>query len=321
MNVEPSKTNHIIIQNVNSIRDPIFRAWTIFLRDHCLLSYALKTPAQLNLDMLEQVFQTLDNSSDDQTRAFSFTLNMDSNDRTFRVTEHDVNRILRMPLGPHVPDPTPEEIHQFFTHIRTQQTDFSVREYMKHLLPRHWNYFFHNLLLVFTAKKTNLSGISVPVQKIGYALAHNQAINYGRVIIQYMLYILGPLETRTPPHQALRECHYPRFLQLILNDLLTDAEKDLFQESGIEQCMKVKTNVVTQLLSKNPFPEVPTVLTPFMQTLPLQLTPLNQPAQGELQGIIPPPPPPNMDNVYIPAPLVAEPEPSVAIPDQEAATQ
>ena len=109
--------------------------------------------------------------------------------------------------------------------------------------------------------------------------------------------------------------------QLILNDLLTDAEKDFFQESGIEQCMKVKTNVVTQLLSKNPFPEVPTVLTPFLQTLPLQLTPLNQPAQGELPGIIPPPPPPNMQDVYIPAPLVAEPEPSVAIPDQEAATQ
>ena len=125
----------VIIQNINSIRDSQFRAWTIFLRDHCLISYALKTPVQLNLDLLEQVFLSLDNSSDDQTKAFSFTLHMDSVDRMFRVTEHDVNRILRMPLGSHVPDPTPEEIHQFFTYIRTQQTDFSVREYMKHLLP------------------------------------------------------------------------------------------------------------------------------------------------------------------------------------------
>ena len=121
MNVEPSKTNYVIIQNVNSIRDPQFRAWTIFLRDHCLLSYALKTPVQLNLDLLEQVFQTLDNTSDEQTKAFSFTLHMDSVDRTFRVTEHDVNRILRMPLGPHVPDQLPRRFINFshtFAHNR-----------------------------------------------------------------------------------------------------------------------------------------------------------------------------------------------------------
>ena len=155
----------------------------------------------------------------------------------------------------------------------TQQTDFSVREYMKHLLPRHWNYFFHNLLLVFTAKKTNLSGISVPIQKIGYAIAHNRAINFGRLIIHYLLYLLGPLESRTPPQPVQMECHYPRFIQLILNDLLTDAEKEFFEESGIEQCMKVKTNIVTQLLKKNPYPEVPTVLTEYMQSIQLPLTP------------------------------------------------
>ena len=89
MNVEPSKTNHVIIQNVNSIRDPQFWAWTIFLRDHCLISHALKIHVQLNLDLLEQVFLSLDNTSDDQTKAFSFTLYMDSIDRTLRVTEDD----------------------------------------------------------------------------------------------------------------------------------------------------------------------------------------------------------------------------------------
>ena len=173
MNVEPSKTNHVIIQNVNSIRDAQFRAWTTFLRDHTLISYALKTLVQLNLDLLEQVFLTTENSSNAHIKVFSFKIRMDDVERSFRVTEHDVNRILRLPQAPHVPNPTPDEIHQFFMLIRTQQTDFSIREYMKHLLPRHWNYFFHNLLLVFTAKKTNLSGISVPIQKIGYAVRYN----------------------------------------------------------------------------------------------------------------------------------------------------
>ena len=79
------------------------------MRDHTLISYALKTPVRLNLDLLEQVFLTTENSSYAHIKAFSFKIRMDNIERSFRVTEHDVNRILRLPQAHHVPNPTPDE--------------------------------------------------------------------------------------------------------------------------------------------------------------------------------------------------------------------
>ena len=61
------------------------------------------------------------------------------------------------------------------------------------------------------------------------------------------------------------------------------------------------------------------MLTTYMQSIPLPLTPPGQPPLGELQGMVLPPP--IMDDVYVPLPFVAPTEPSVAIPDQEVAHQ
>jgi hypothetical protein len=70
---------------------------------------------------------------------------------------------------------------------------------------------------------------------------------------------MGPLDERTGIDDVL--CFYPRFLQLILNDILTDDERETFAEEEAMKCMKIKSNAITALIRKNHLPGVPTVQT------------------------------------------------------------
>ena len=70
---------------------------------------------------------------------------------------------------------------------------------------------------------------------------------------------MGPLDERTGIDDVL--CFYPRFLQLILNDILTDDERETFAEEETMECMKMKSNAITALIIKNHLPGVPTVQT------------------------------------------------------------
>ncbi|KAK1404248.1 hypothetical protein POM88_003853 [Heracleum sosnowskyi] len=72
----------------------------------------------------------------------------------------------------------------------------------------------------------------------------------------------------------------------------------------------MKSNAITALIRKNNYlPGVPTVLTDYLRTVPLPLLP---PGEQVIEGNIPPPQP-----EMAPEPMDVDPEPSVAIPDQE----
>ncbi|KAK1392796.1 hypothetical protein POM88_011852 [Heracleum sosnowskyi] len=210
-----TKTNHVSFQNVQSIANLQFRAWAQFLNTRSLVSYALSTPVVLCIDQLTTLYTTATDTSENNISSFSFVV---PGGRTIRVTEHDLNRILHFLTENLVPDPNTEEIHAFFTLIRSQQPNFFVGEFLKHYLTKPWNFFFHTLIHVFTAKLTNLLGIPPFLQKLGFAIAHNRHINIGRLVIDQMLLCMGPLDERTGIDDVL--CFYPRFLQLILNDVL-----------------------------------------------------------------------------------------------------
>ncbi|KAK1384173.1 hypothetical protein POM88_021908 [Heracleum sosnowskyi] len=229
--------------------------------------------------------------------------------RTIRVTEHDVNRVLHFPTKNLVPDPNTEEIHGFFTVIKSQQPNFFVGEFLKHYLTKPWNFFFHTLIHVFTAKLTNLHGIPLFLQKIGFAIANNRHINIGRLVIDQIILCMGPLDERTCIDDVL--CFYPRFLQLILNDVFTAEEREIFEGEETMECMKMKSNARTTLIKKNHLPGVPTILTDYLRTVPLPLLP---PGEQVIEGNVPEP-----VVAPQPQPMDVDPEPSVAIPDQEIA--
>ncbi|KAK1365513.1 hypothetical protein POM88_041074 [Heracleum sosnowskyi] len=302
------KTNHVSFQNLQSITNLQFRAWAEFLNTRSLMAYAVSTPVVLCIDQLTALYITATDTSENNVRSFSFVV---PGGRTIRVTEHDFNRILHFPTENLVPDPTTEEIHAFFTLIRSQQPNFFVGEFLKHYLPKAWNFFFHTLIHVFTAKLTNLHGIPLFLQKIGFAIANNRHINIGRLLIDQVIICMGPLDERTVIDEDVL-CLYPRFLQLILNDILTDDERETFAEEETMECMKMKNNAITALIRKNNYlPGVPTVLTDYLRTVPLPLLP---PGEQVNEGNIPQPEP-----EIGPEPMDVDPEPSVAIQDQEVA--
>ncbi|KAK1361728.1 hypothetical protein POM88_046202 [Heracleum sosnowskyi] len=151
-----TKTNHVSFQNLQSITNLQFRAWAEFLNTRSLVAYAVSTPVVLCIDQLTALYTTATDTSENNVRSFSFVV---PGGRTIRVTEHDFNQILHFPTENLVPDSTTEEIHAFFNLIRSQQPNFFVGEFLKHYLPKAWNFFFHTLIHVFTAKLTNLHGI------------------------------------------------------------------------------------------------------------------------------------------------------------------
>ncbi|KAK1388464.1 hypothetical protein POM88_016642 [Heracleum sosnowskyi] len=281
-----TKTNHVSFQNLQVITNLQFRAWAEFLNTRSLVAYALSTPVVLCIDQLTALYTTATDTSENNVRSFSFVV---PGGRTIRVTEHDFNRILHFPTENHVPDPTTEEIHAFFTLIRSQQPNFFVGEFLKHYLTKPWNFLFHTLIHVFTAKLTNLHGIPLFLQKIGFTIANNRHINIGRLVIDQVILCMGPLDERTGIDDVL--CFYPRFIQLILNDVLTDEERETFATEETMECMKMKSNAITALIRKNHLPG----------------------GTGNRRYI------PQPELAPEPQPMDVDPEPLVAIPDHEVA--
>ena len=302
------KSNATSFQNINSISNIQFRAWAQFLNEHSLIRYALTTRVVLNVEALRELYVTADDTSDVNQKSFTFMIH----ERSITVTEHDINRILQFPTDNFAPDPTDEEISQFFQLIRLQQVDFSHGELYKYNLPRHWNFFFGTLLNVFLPRKRlGTDSITEPIRKIGFAVAHNREINFGRIIISMILTRMGPLDKRNILEHNV-DCFFPRFLQLILNDFLTADEQGLFANAAQQPSEEMKSHFISGLIKKNRFPDIPTVLTPYLQTVGLPLTLPVPVAADELAGNIPFPNP-QIDAVV--DPIL---EPSVAIlQDQE----
>ena len=99
-----------------------------------------------------------------------------------------------------------------------------LKDMYKHRLPKEWHFYFHTLHHCFAPKKGGHAGIANFSHMLGYTVAHNLSINFGKLILDQIIMVMGPPGYRDI--QTLNvECFYPRFLQLILNDLLTDEEK------------------------------------------------------------------------------------------------
>ena len=93
--------------------------------------------------------------------------------------------------------------------------------YVRHL-PREWNFFFNSISYVFAPKIGGFHGITTFNQEIGIAIAQNTRINLGHLI-------MGAFQDslRKARHVLL----YPRFFQIVMNQLLTLAELAVYQNS------------------------------------------------------------------------------------------
>ena len=190
--------------------------------------------------------------------------------RHISVTEPDVNRILQFPQYNLVPGPTKQEHFAFFQRIsyESEFEEFILEELgdmYKHRLPKEWNFFFHTVNPCFAPKKGGFIGIPEFSQKLGYAIANNLNINFGKLVLIQILHVMGPIGFRNIQTQSV-DCFYPRFLQLILNDVLTSEEKALYANSETSSSAKLKNNMITGLEGRGDYVNNnPAVFTDFIQ--------------------------------------------------------
>ena len=238
---------------------PQFRYWVQFLNEYSNVQYAVLTLDILNIDQLRELYTNAIDTSTPEVLSFTFSIA----DREITVTEHDLNRILNFPTENHVPFPDVFDLLGFFMGIRYHST-LNIGDLYKHHLPREWNFFFHTLIHVFANKRGGLHGIPHFIQVIGFVVAHNLSINFGKAIMEQILIRMGSLDSRNLDNNDV-QCYYPRFLQLVLDDVLTEEEKAYFSDSETFETPYLRTNVITALHNRDPHPEVPTIVTDFMQ--------------------------------------------------------
>ena len=175
-----------------------------------------------------------------------------------------MNRILGFPRENFAKLPTEDEITQFFQTI-LYQDEINLPRMLKSNLKPEWDLSFDTLARVFApTTRKNFNVITSLLQKIGFCIAFNRPINFGKLILQSILTKLGPLRNRSVEQNAKVSCFYPRFIMLFLNDKLTDAEKEHYSNSPVAPVPRACSKLMTQLDNKNKFAAVPLITTPHM---------------------------------------------------------
>ncbi|KAL1802459.1 hypothetical protein ACET3Z_031106 [Daucus carota] len=159
--------------------------------------------------------------------------------RTLMITEHTLNNALHLPTEnfEDVPDRA-ERINFFFAiHCQRENGDLPAKMYVKHL-PREWNFFFNSIYHVFAPKTGGFHGITTFNQEIGIAIAQNTRINLGHLI-------MGAFQDSLRKNRNV--LLYPRFFQIVLNQLLTPAERAVYPNIDNVICSFMTTRVISML--------------------------------------------------------------------------
>lgn len=246
-------TNSVAVFNLAPLSSSPFRFWVRFLTEYSYVRYALTEDAVFNHDALRECYCTAFESTEEEVLSFTFQLG----NRVILVSELDLNRILQFPGNNFVPDPTTQELFDFFDTIsyHVDEGVFSVDhlgDMYKHRFPKEWNFFFHTINHVFAPKKGGFHGLPNFIQKISYAVANNLRINYGKLLVEQILIAMGPLEYRDIQSYDV-ECLYPRFLQLVLNAVLTREDKLRYANSVTSPAFKLKNHVISSLGSRREY--------------------------------------------------------------------
>lgn len=247
--------------------DP-FRGWINFLSQQSFVRYAMCRNVDLNEQSIRAFYLSAENRStnspDDSYQKLMFRVRQ----REYIVTEDDVNAILKFSVGntDFAPQPTEAELVAFFQFINYQNLPQNMKELSQKHLPNQWRFFFNVISHVFAPKTHGFHGITPFLQKIGYAVAYNHRINFGKLILQELLKKMGTVETRSLVNKDV-VCYYPRFIQLILDAILSDDTDQLNFAAGsrLTSCAKMKYLFITRMVSNERYPGVVSPLTPFMQ--------------------------------------------------------
>ena len=232
-----------------------FRPWIQFLNEHSLVSDALSLNAPLKTDLLKLVCTRSGISNE----FITFIVG----DTQYRVDESVVRTALNFPADNLVGLPTDQELDSFFTDIH-YQGPVDLTKLSKSLLVDGWSCFFDTLIKVFAnCTKTSFSNISSLLQYIGFAVANNRRINFAQLTWHVMVRRIIASKRDFGLGNKV-SCYYPRFLSVILHDLLSPEHMALFNNSPFEVAQTTTKKFYTRLATSLKFTNVPVVVTPYL---------------------------------------------------------
>ena len=143
----------------------------------------------------------------------------------FSSLKLDLNTALHLPTEDFADYPSDEDLLGFFAWIQCSldENNMIPRVIYQNHLPKEWHLFFTIVSHAFAPKISGFHGISKMIQIIGFSIAHNRRINFGRLIMEEVI----------KNHHSRRENYmlYPRFLQMALDLKLTEAQQDRYARS------------------------------------------------------------------------------------------
>ena len=220
-NFQIKKTNFLSIIEGDISRSGIFEKWIRFLNEGSIAHYALTHSVSLNHSLLKQVFLTGKRANQGDLLGLSFKFQ----NRSVFLTEHDLNTALHLPTEDFADYPSEEDLLGFFAWIQCSLDDNNMipRVIYQNHLPKEWHLFFTIVSHTFAPKISGFHGISRMIQIIGFSIAHNRRINFGRLIMEEVI----------KNHLSRKESYmlYPRFLQMALDLKLTEAQQDRYARS------------------------------------------------------------------------------------------
>ena len=220
-NFQIKKTNFLSIIEGDISRSGIFEKWIRFLNEGSIAHYALTHSVSLNHSLLKQVFLTGKRANQGDLLGLKFKFQ----NRSVFLTEHDLNTALHLPTEDFADYPSEEDLLGFFAWIQCSldENNMIPRVIYQNHLPKEWHLFFTIVSHTFAPKISGFHGISRMIQIIGFSIAHNRRINFGRLIMEEVI----------KNHLSRKESYmlYPRFLQMALDMKLTEAQQDRYARS------------------------------------------------------------------------------------------
>ena len=184
-NFQIKKTNFLSIVEADISRSGIFEKWIRFLNEGSIARYALTHSVNLNHSLLRQVFLTCKRANQGDLSGLKFHFQ----NRTVVLTEQDLNTALHLPTEDFADYPSDEDLLGFFAWIQCSldENNMIPRVIYQNHLPKEWHLFFTIVSHAFAPKISGFHGISKMIQIIGFSIAHNRRINFGRLIMEEVI--------------------------------------------------------------------------------------------------------------------------------------
>ena len=234
-NFEIPKTNFTIVENNNLITQANYRRWVRYMSEFSYARFAMTESVYLNKSLLRDFLSSISVVNAGQVLGITCQIQ----GRTLSITENTLNTALQLPTENFeaVPDRAERTNFFFAIHCQRENGDLPGKMYVKHL-PREWNFFFNSISHVFAPKTGGFHGITNFNQEIGIAIAQNTRINLGHLI-------MGAFQDSLRKNRNV--LLYPRFFQIVLNQLLTPAERAVYPNIDNVICSFMTTRVISML--------------------------------------------------------------------------